>query len=63
MYPYRHQDVIQHVSRTGDRYVVRLVDESTQECYAENLDGGYGTRVINLGNWVKVGVLVDGEVR
>lgn len=42
---------------------MRLVDESTQECYAENLDGGYGTRVINLGNWVKVGVLVDGEVR
>lgn len=62
-YPFRHDDVIQHVSREGDRFVVRLVDELVFEAYAENLDGGRGTRVINPDNWVKIGVLHNGEVR
>jgi len=62
-YPFRHLDVIQHVSKTGDRYIVRLVDESVWECYAENMDDGDGTRVINPDNWTKIGVFVQGEIR
>lgn len=62
-FPFQHDDVIQHVSREGDRFVVRLVDESVFEAYVENLDDGGGTRVINPDNWTKIGVLHNGEIR
>lgn len=62
-FPFRQDDVIQHCSKTGDRYVVRLVDDEVYEAFAENLDGVYGTRVINPDNWVKVGILHKGEIR
>lgn len=53
-FPYRHGDYIQHVSGTGDRYIVRLVDDEVFEAYAENVDGGSGTRVINPDNWKRI---------
>ncbi len=59
---FKHGDVIQHISRTGPRFVVRLVDDVVGENYAENLDGGQGTRVINHSNWCKIGILHLGEV-
>ena len=62
-FPFRHDDVIQHVSRRGDRFIVRLVDELKFEAYAENLDGAHGTRVINVDNWVRLGVYHNGEIR
>jgi hypothetical protein len=62
-FPFQHDDVIQHVSKTGDRFVIRLVDESVYEAYAENLDMGRGTRVINPENWTKIGILHNGDVR
>ena len=50
-FPFKRGQYIQHVSGTGDRFIIRLVDELAFEAYAENIDGGRGTRVINPGNW------------
>ena len=62
-FPFRRDDVVQHVSKSGDRFVIRLVDDFVCEAYAENLDGGHGTRIINPDNWTKVGILHNGEIR
>jgi hypothetical protein len=55
-FPFRHGDLIQHVSGTGPTFVVRLVDDSINEAYAEAcwFNPGPGTRVINTENWKKV---------
>ncbi len=62
-FPFTHNDVIQHVSKAGDRFVIRIVDNEVYEAYAENLDDHLrGTRIINPANWVKIGVLVNGKL-